>query len=138
MCPLTEVSKQPDESLAPAGGSEPVILHRNDFVLLTDDIEVWLGPIGDISLLEACRNMTLVHFPDGKLLIRRSLNHCERRLDRSVFFRASRRCIVNLSHVKRLHVEEGGLVFFFEDGRGVALSRRQGIIFRKTRDLSYG
>jgi two-component system, LytTR family, response regulator len=135
VCPLTEVSKQPDESLAPAGGSEPVILHRNDFVFLIDDIEMWIGRIGDISLLEACRNMTLVHFPDGKLLIRRSLNHCERRLDRSVFFRASRRCIVNLSHVKCLHVVDGSLVFLFKDGRNVALSRRQGITFRKTRDL---
>jgi hypothetical protein len=29
--------------------------------------------IEDISLLEAHRNFTLVHFPHGKLLIRRSL-----------------------------------------------------------------
>ena len=102
---------------------------------MTDDIKVWIGQIGDISLLEACRNKTLVHFPDGKLLIRRSLGDRELRLDRSIFFRASRRYIVNLSHVKRLNMEKGGLVFLFKDGRDVALSRRQGTIFRKTRDL---
>ena len=135
VCPLTEVRKQPEESLTPAGKCEPGIFHRNDFVLLSDDINVWIGRIGDISLLEACRNKTLVHFPDGKLLIRRSLSDCERRLDRSIFFRASRRYIVNLSHVKRLHVAEGGLVFLFKDGRDVSLSRRQRIIFRRTRDL---
>jgi LytTr DNA-binding domain-containing protein len=60
---------------------------------------------------------------------------CEGRLDRSIFFRASRRYIVNLSHVKRLHVVGGSLVFLLKDGRNVALSRRQDIIFRKTRDL---
>ena len=135
MCPLTEVRKQPEESFTPARGYEPVKLHRNDFVLLTEDVKVWIGPIADVSLLEAFRNKTLVHFPDGKLLIRRSLSDCERRLDRSIFFRASKRYIVNLSHVKRLHVVDGSLVFFFKDGREVALSRRQDTIFRKTRAL---
>ena len=117
------------------GKCEPGIFYRNDLVLLTDDIKAWIGRIGDISLLEAYRNKTLVHFLDGKILIRRSLSDCELRLDRSIFFRASRRYIVNLGHVKRLHVEEGGLVFLFKDGGDVTLSRRQGIIFRKTRDL---
>jgi two-component system LytT family response regulator len=135
VCPLIEVREQPEESLTPARGYEPVILHRNDFVLLTDDVKVWIGPIADVSLLEACRNKTLVHFPDGKLLIRRSLSDCERRLDRSIFFRASRRYIVNLSHVKGLHDAEAGLVFLLKNGRNLTLSRRQGVIFRKTRDL---
>jgi two-component system, LytTR family, response regulator len=125
------------QSLTPALDEKgaPATLRRDDYVLLTADNKVWIGRMGDISLLEACQNKTLVHFPDGKLLIRRSLSDCERKLDRLIFFRASRRCIVNLSHVKRLHVEEGGLVFLFKDGREVALSRRQSIIFRKTRDL---
>ena len=118
------------------GKCEPGIFHCNDLVFLTDDIKAWIGRIGDISLLEAYRNKTLVHFPDGKILIRRSLSDCELRLDRSIFFRASRRYIVNLvGHVKPLPVEEGSLVFLFKDGRDVALSRRQGIIFRKTSDL---
>jgi DNA-binding LytR/AlgR family response regulator len=55
--------------------------------------------IEDISLLEAHRKFTLVHLPDGKFLVRGSLKDCERRLDSSAFFRASRGCIVNLSHV---------------------------------------
>jgi DNA-binding LytR/AlgR family response regulator len=135
MFPLTEVRKQPEESLTPARGYEPVKLHRNDFVLLTDDVKVWIGPIRDVSLLEACQDKTLVHCPAGELLIRRSLSDCERRLDRSIFFRASKRYIINFSHVKRLHVVDGSLVFLFKDGRNVALSRRQGTIFRKTRHL---
>ena len=74
-------------------------------------------------------------YPDGELTIRRSLSDCEGKLDRSIFFRASRRYIVNLSHVKRLHFENGGIVFVLNDGRKVALSRRQGIVFRRTRTL---
>ena len=60
----------------------------------------------DISLLEAHRDSTLVHFPHGKLLIRRSLKDCEGRLDSSMFFRASRDCIVNLSQVKQPRLKQ--------------------------------
>jgi two-component system, LytTR family, response regulator len=132
---FTEVQKQTQDRLSSPGKSEPRRFQRNDFIVITNDIKVWIGRTADVSLLEACQNKTLVHFPDGKLTIRRSLGDCERRLDGSIFFRASRRWIVNLSHVKRLHSTGGGLVFLLKDGRQVALSRRQGIIFRNTRSL---
>ena len=132
---MTEVQIQPEGSLTHSGKSRCVTLSRSDFVLVTDDIKVWIGKIENISLLEAFQNVTLVHSPDGELTIRRSLSDCEGKLDRSIFFRASRRYIVNLSHVKRLHFENGGVVFVLKDGRKVALSRRQGIVFRRTRTL---
>ena len=117
--------------------SEPAnLFHSDDFVLLTDDIECWIVRVDDIALLEASRNFTLVHFPDGKLLIRRSLGDCERRLDSSIFFRASRGCIVNLSHVKQPRLlEDEGLIFLLKDGKEVVFSRRQSVLFRKTRGL---
>ena len=91
----------------------------------------------DISLLEAHRKFTLVHLPDGKFLVRRSLKECERRLDSSTFFRASSRgCIVNLSHVKQSRfLEDGSLIFILRDGKEVVLSRRQSVLFRKTHGL---
>ena len=90
----------------------------------------------DISLLEAQRKFTLVHLPDGKFLVRRSLKDCERRLHSSTFFRASRGCIVNLSHVKQSRfLEDGSLIFILRDGKEVVLSRRKSILFRATRGL---
>jgi two-component system LytT family response regulator len=90
----------------------------------------------DISLLEAHRKFTLVHLPDGKFLVRRSLKDCERRLDSSTFFRASKGCIVNLSHVKQSRfLENGSLIFILRDGKEVVLSRRQSVLFRKTHGL---
>ena len=112
------------------------ILRRGDCVLLTDDIQVWLGRIEFISFLEACRNFTLVHLPDRKLLIRRALKECEQRVDSSIFFRASRRCIVNLSHVKKPQLDKrGGLTFVLRDGKEVVFSRRQTVLFRTSRGL---
>jgi two-component system, LytTR family, response regulator len=114
----------------------PAIFHRDDFVLLTGDTESWIVRIEDISLLEAHGNFTLVHFPHGKLLIRRSLKDCERRLDSSIFFRASRDCIVNLSQVKQPRLSnDRGLIFLLKDGKEVVLSRRQSVLFRRTRGL---
>ena len=116
--------------------SEPAILHSNDSVLLTDGIKCWILRIEDISLLEACFNYTLVHFFDDRLLIRRTLGDCERRLDNSTFFRASRGCIVNLSQVKQPRLSNNGnLIFLLKDGKEVVLSRRQTVLFRATRGL---
>ena len=90
----------------------------------------------DISLLEAHRKFTLVHLPDGKFVVRRTLEECERRLDSSTFFRASRGCIVNLSQVKQPRLSnDGNLIFLLKDGKEVVLSRRQTVLFRKTRGL---
>ena len=136
---LMEVQTESEGLPTPAAKiaeSEPAIFHRDDFALLTDDIKYWMVRIENISLLEACRNFTLVHFPEGKLLIRSSLGACERKLDKSIFFRASRGCIVNLSHVKQPRLlEDERLIFLLNDGKEVVFSRRQSVLFRKTRGL---
>ena len=89
-----------------------------------------------ISLLEAHRKFTLVHLPDGKFLVRRSLKDCERRLDSSTFFRASGDCIVNLGHVTQSRsLDDGSLIFTLRDGKEIVLSRRQSVLFRKTHSL---
>jgi DNA-binding LytR/AlgR family response regulator len=60
----------------------------------------------------------------------------ERRLDTSIFFRASRDCIVNLSQVKQARLlQDGGLIFLLKDGKKVLFSRRQSTLFRKIRGL---
>ena len=56
------------------------------------------------------------------------------RLDSSIFFRARRDCIVNLSQVKQSRLSnDGGLIFLLKDGKEVVLSRRQPVLFRATR-----
>jgi two-component system, LytTR family, response regulator len=132
-------SGSPEEAPLLAAESEesnPYIFHRDDFVLLTDHRKCRLARIENISILEAFQNATFVHFAEDKLLIRRSLVECERRLDSSIFFRASRDCIVNLSQVKQPRlVKKGGLIFVLRDGREVLFSRRQSILFRTIRGL---
>ena len=121
-------------SLLPSAESEersPHIIYRDGFVLLTDDSKCGLTRIENISLLEAFQNATLVHFAEDKPFIRRSLAECECGLDDSIFVRASRDCIVNLSQVKQPDLlKDGGLIFVLKDGREV--------VFLAGKEFSFG
>jgi two-component system, LytTR family, response regulator len=133
---LVAVRRQSEGPPAPVFGELASLLHHDDFVLLSDEGKCRLARIKNISILEASRNATLVHFAEDKLLIRRSLGECERRLDSSIFFRASRDCIVNLSQVRQPRLlKDGGLIFLLKDGKEIVFSRRQGVLFRATRGL---
>ena len=136
---LPAIHTQGGRPAAPFAESEerkPHILFRGAFVLLTDDSKCRLARIENISILEAFQNATFVHFDEDKLLINRSLVECERRLDDSIFVRASRDCIVNLSQVKQPRLrKDGRLIFILKDEREVVFSRRQSVLFRALRGL---
>jgi two-component system, LytTR family, response regulator len=104
-------------------------------VLLTDSMESWIVRIGEITTLEAQRDETLVRFAENHVLIRRTLEHCESRLDGSLFFRASRSCIVNIAHLRQPRLKDGCLIFRARDGREIVFSRRQTALFRAMRRL---
>ena len=136
---LTAIQRQGERPAAPLAESQkskPHILFRGAFVLLTDDNQCRLARIENISILEAFQNATCVHFDEGKILIQRSLVECERRLDNSIFVRASRDCIVNLSQVKQPRLlKDGRLILVLKDEREVVFSRRQSVLFRALRGL---
>jgi DNA-binding LytR/AlgR family response regulator len=122
--------ERPSAPLAESEESKPHRFPRGAFVLLTDDSKCRLARIENICILEAFQNATFVHFDEDKLLIHRSLVECERRLDNSIFVRASRDCIVNLSQVKQpRRLTNGGLIFILKDGREIVFSRRQSVSF---------
>ena len=127
---------RPAAPLAESEESKPHLLSPDAFVLLTDDSKCRLARIENISILEAFQNATFVHFDEDKLLIHRSLVECERRLDNSIFVRASRDCIVNLSQVKQPRLlKDGRLILILKDEREVVFSRRQSVLFRALRGL---
>jgi two-component system, LytTR family, response regulator len=127
---------RPAAPLAESEESKPHLLSPGAFVLLTEDSKCRIARIENISILEAFQNATFVHLDEDKLLIRRSLVECERRLDNSIFVRASRDCIVNLSQVKQPRLlKNGTLILILKDEREVVFSRRQGVLFRALRGL---
>jgi LytTr DNA-binding domain-containing protein len=108
----------------------------DDFVFLSDNVNCWVVRVSDISILEACGNYTRVYFSNATALIRRPLRECECKLDPSTFFRTRRDCVVNLSRVKQMRMLDAKrFLFVLLDGKEVPMSRKQSLIFRKTKAL---
>jgi DNA-binding LytR/AlgR family response regulator len=108
----------------------------DDFIFLSDTARCWVIRTSDIWTLEACGNYTRVTLSDATALIRRPLRECEGRLDPSTFFRTRRDCIVNLSRVKQMRMLDAKrFLFVLLDGKEIAMSRKQSLIFRKQKSL---
>jgi DNA-binding LytR/AlgR family response regulator len=115
---------------------ESKVFGSDDFIFLSDNVKCWVVRASDISTLEACGNYTRVNLSDATALIRRPLRECECRLDPSTFFRTRRDCIVNLSRVKQMRMLDAKrFLFVLLDGREVAMSRKQSLLFRKQKAL---
>ncbi len=109
---------------------------RLERVFVRDGDRCWLVRLPDIFLLESEGNYTRVWFGKERPLIRRSLNALEEQLDAAVFFRASRKQIVNLKWIDKVDVSvSGGLVATLRGGLAVEMSRRQSARLREIMSL---
>lgn len=122
-----------EDDLSQEGGK---VFGCDDFIFLSDNVKCWVVRASDISTLEACGNYTRVNLSDATALIRRPLRECECRLDPSIFFRTRRDCIVNLSQVKQMRMLDAKrFLLVLLDGKEVAMSRKQSLLFRKQKSL---
>lgn len=125
-----------DEPTEPLSEQDQRVLRPDDFVFLSGKGTCWLIRTGDIWLLEACGGRTRVSMPRGTIVLRRTLAECERRLDNTAFFRATRDCIINLMHVKQTRLLDCSRVaFMLPNNKQVIVSGEQNAFFRKMRAL---
>ncbi|HYE94806.1 MAG TPA: LytTR family DNA-binding domain-containing protein [Rubricoccaceae bacterium] len=119
---------------APPGGRG--VLTEADRVFVKDGERYWFVRLGDVRLFESEGNYTRLYFGHERPLVARSLSVLEARLDPAVFFRASRRHLLNLRWVRGLRPwGAGGLLVQIEGGPEVQMSRRQARLFRERRGL---
>ena len=107
-----------------------------DRVFLRDGERCWIVAVADILAFEGEGNYARAFFGAERPMIRTSLQALEARLDSSVFFRASRRHLINLAHVES--IDDGVDDSFTVKMRGglrVAVSRRQSRKLRETLSL---
>lgn len=132
----TAESLEQDEAPDPIPEPDQRILRPDDFVFLSGKGTCCLIRTGDIWLLEACGGRTRVSIPGGTVVLRRTLAECERRLDQTAFFRATRDCIINLMHVKQTRLLDCSRVaFVLPNNKQVIVSGEQNAFFRKRRAL---
>jgi two-component system LytT family response regulator len=120
-----------------AGGAKRAQkLGLSDRVFVRDGEKCWFVLLKDVRLFEVERNYTRVYFGAERPLVLKTLNYLEARLDPAVFFRASRRHIVNLQWVNDVTTAvSGGLQLSLKGGQEVEVSRRQAQLFKEAMSL---
>ncbi len=115
---------------------EPVQLSKPDRIFVRDGERCWFVGLTEISVMESEGNYTRLYFDDARPLLPRSLNYLEARLDAAIFFRASRKHILNLRHIASLDVwVNGGLMVRMKNGSEIGMSRRRSQVFKDLMSL---
>jgi len=124
-------------ALAKIGGLRPKPAMAGDQQIFVKDGErCWFVALKDIVLLESEGNYTRLYFGSNRPLVLRSLNYLEERLDATLFFRASRKHILNLKFIDSIDAwPNGGFRVRLKGALEVEMSRRQAQTFKEVMSL---
>lgn len=124
-------------ALAKIGGAKPKVAVGGDQQIFVKDGErCWFVALREIVLLESEGNYTRLYFGGHRPLVLRSLNYLEDRLDPAMFFRASRKHILNLKFIESMDAwANGGFLVRLKGSIEVEMSRRQAQKFKEVMSL---
>jgi two-component system LytT family response regulator len=112
------------------------VLGEGDQVFVKDGEKCWFVKLGDVRLFESEGNYVRLFFGTSRPLILRSLNYLDERLNNKIFFRASRKHIINLQWVDNIESWfNGGLLVKLKGGETVEISRRQAVKLKEMMSL---
>lgn len=101
-------------------------------IFIRDGEQCWFLKPGEIRVLESEGNYTRLYFGAKRALVLKTLQAWEDRLPASLFFRASRRHLINLNEIAALSMApNGNLVAHLSGGEEIEMSKRQSLIFRQ-------
>lgn len=113
------------------------LLREGDQIFLRDGEKCWFVTLKEVRYFESEGNYVRVRFDDQKPLVLRSLNKLEEKLDPLVYFRASRKHIINLRWVDKIEPWfNGGLMVKLKsldkngEPESIEVSRRQAARFK--------
>ena len=122
----------PATATAPAGG----LLRDDDQVFLRAGERCWFVPVRSIRLVEAEGNQTRLYFGTENALQPRTLSALEERLPATLFIRANRSQLVNLTMIEGVgEWFSRGLKVRLTGGQEIEFSRRQAQVFRERMSL---
>ena len=113
---------------------EPFPLHRKIFI--KDGQHCYFIPISSISLIESVENYARLHFDGQHVMIKRSLNLLQEKLDPSLFFRVNRSQIINTEYISEIHPHfNNKLGITLSTGEIIEVSSRQSAKFKKRNSI---
>jgi two-component system LytT family response regulator len=105
-------------------------------IFVKDGERCWFVTLSDVVLLESEGNYARLYFGGNRPLVLRSLNYLEERLDPAMFFRASRKHLLNLRFIESIDPwANGGFLVRLKGGFEVEMSRRQAQKFKEVMSL---
>jgi two-component system LytT family response regulator len=105
-------------------------------IFVKDGERCWFVTLSDVVLLESEGNYARLYFGGNRPLVLRSLNYLEERLDPAIFFRASRKHLLNLRFIESIDPwANGGFLVRLKGGFEVEMSRRQAQKFKEVMSL---
>ena len=111
-------------------------LNYSNQIFIKDGDKCWFTRLEDVRYFESDGNYVKVYFKDEKPMVLRSLNKVEERLDQKLFFRTSRKHIVNIKWIEKVDTWfSGGLKLKLKTGEEIEISRRQAQKFREMMSL---
>lgn len=114
----------------------PAVLNEQDQIFVKDGEKCWFVKLSEVRLFESEGNYVRLYFASHKPLILRSLNYLDERLNSRIFFRASRKHIINLHWVESIEGWfNGGLLVKLKGGEQVEISRRQAVKLKEMMSL---
>lgn len=112
--------------------SPKTLLDDKNQVFVKDNERCWFVRLEKIRLLESEDNYTRLYFDNHQPLILRSLNNLEKRLDAKMFFRASRKHIVNLRWIEEIETGfDKRLIIKIRGCPAIEMSRRRSQKFKE-------
>lgn len=125
---LTEEESFGEETLE---ASDTQKLGEGSRLFVKDGERYYFITVSDIRVVESEGNYSRVYFGKQSVLLPRSLSYLEERLDRQMFFRASRKHIINLNAIADIESwYQGSLMVKMVCGMGIEMSRRQALRFK--------
>ena len=111
-------------------------LTQGDSILLKIDGECILLPVESIDLMVTTGNMTEVFWGGSRGKVNKPMKYLVKKLDSTMFFRATRDQLINLNNLVSLRTNAEGLVEAkLPHKRLVTFSRRQSVLFRKSHKI---
>lgn len=111
-------------------------LGYNDQIFIKDGEKCWFVKLDEVRYFESEGNYVKVFFQNHKPLILKSLTNIESKLEEKLFFRTSRKHIVNMKWIDKVdNWFSGGLKLTLKTEEEIEVSRRQAQKFRDIMSL---
>jgi len=117
----TSIQSKPREPLLETVSQLPP---QNQRIVVKTGSKIKIIPVEDVFYLEAADDYVKIHTKEGAFLKNKTMNHFEHSLDKNLFVRTHRSCIVNIQQITRIDpYEKDNHIAILKSGGRVSVSK---------------